>query len=358
MASGIPGGVMRMQIVAVAMSATVFGGGAAIAQVETEVDRKPDWLRAPRPSDVISVWPKAAWRLGIGGRAIIRCKVSAQGTLFDCWVRDETPVGVDFGSAALTLAPQLVLRPAMKGGKAVAYDGIDIPIDFQTPDAQIGSNLRRRVLPLLPSRMLSDVPWRRAPSYANVLAAYPARAKKESVGGHASLACKFRSDGQLTACDVINETPTGYGFGAAARSLMDRFQGPDGGGDGQPTAGDYTQVSVTFAPEMLSADKPVTGKPKWIGMPPGAAFEGAFTPLAKAAGVTTVRAMLECVVQPDGGLASCTTLSEEPAGQGIGAAALGLAPGFRLAAWTTEGLAIVGTTVRLPLRYSVPAAKP
>ncbi|MDB5422618.1 MAG: putative TonB protein, partial [Phenylobacterium sp.] len=65
----------------------------------------------------------------------------------------------------------------------------------------------------------------------------------------------------------------------------------------------------------------------------------------------TVQVMLACVVQQGGGVSDCTVQREQPAGIGVGQAALALATHFRLTTWTAEGLPTVGGTVKIPLRY-------
>lgn len=63
-----------------------------------------------------------------------------------------------------------------------------------------------------------------------------------------------------------------------------------------------------------------------------------------------------CGVGADGALSECKVQSEDPAALGYGDAALRLAPYFRLAVWTEEGLPAVGGVVRMPLRFDLEAA--
>ena len=64
------------------------------------------------------------------------------------------------------------------------------------------------------------------------------------------------------------------------------------------------------------------------------------------------------MVQQGGAVSDCRAVSEAPAGQGLAAAALGLAPQFRLSTWTPEGPPGVGATVNIPIRYEAGAPKP
>ncbi len=62
-------------------------------------------------------------------------------------------------------------------------------------------------------------PWLKYPSRAQYRAVWPAEATKEKTGGRAIVRCHVDSAGLLSACRVINETPSGSGFGQALTSL-------------------------------------------------------------------------------------------------------------------------------------------
>lgn len=63
-------------------------------------------------------------------------------------------------------------------------------------------------------------------------------------------------------------------------------------------------------------------------------------------------------MQQGGSVSDCKVVTEDPAGQGVGQAALSLAPHFRLTTWTAEGLPTVGGTINIPLRYEPGKAEP
>jgi protein TonB len=54
--------------------------------------------------------------------------------------------------------------------------------------------------------------------------AYPERAIIAGVAGSASLNCLVLPTGAVTDCNVVNETPAGYGFGRAAQGLSRHFR--------------------------------------------------------------------------------------------------------------------------------------
>jgi hypothetical protein len=124
------------------------------------------------------------------------------------------------------------------------------------------------------------------------------------------------------------------------------------------------QMPFSFDPSVLTDNKPAIGKPQWAALPTAEKTAEAFAGVSKAGVNGTVRVVMACIVQPGGSVANCFVAREEPSGQGVGAAALSLAPEFRISTWTTEGLPTVGGAVNIPLRYegaakaAAPAGKP
>lgn len=330
--------------------------GAAQAQSK---DAPADWVKRPTPEDLMAVWPREAWRTGLGGRAVISCRVSLQGALFGCIVEQETPAGAGFGAAAIALTPQLLMRPEIKGGKPVV-SSVRIPVNFQKPDISTGTRIPgdRGQGAVLSRPVLTNVAWASAPTYAQVAAAYPEKARKAAVGGRATLSCQFKAGGKLGSCDTISEEPRGQGFAAAARSLIPHFVGPETLSDGRGPSGAVTQIAFVFAPEMLDPTKRVIGKPQWAALPSGDDFMAGYPRAAAEAGIKMARVALSCVVGEGGLITDCTLASEEPAGLGFGAAALALVKSFKVRPWTAEGLPTVGGTVRVPIRYQLPDEEP
>jgi|CXWL01.1.fsa_nt_gi TonB family protein len=76
----------------------------------------PDWVR--RPSDLDRYYPSRARRLGAEGVVVLDCRVSVSGDL-GCAVISETPPEWGFGQAALRIAGEHRMRPAMRGGVPV-----------------------------------------------------------------------------------------------------------------------------------------------------------------------------------------------------------------------------------------------
>jgi TonB family protein len=330
-----------------------FVGAAAVAQ-----DRPPEWLRTPSSARYLELWPAEAYRRGVGGKVILTCELSPEGGLRKCAVTDESPPGLGFGGAALSLSSEFRLKPRMKDGKPVV-SSISVPIRFGELGGGTGSHIKgggaaRRVL-TLPRPV-----WSRAPTKADMEAAYPAKAKAAGGGrGFATLECVARADGTLRHCTVESEEPRGMGFGGAAKSLADRFVVTPPTGQADMLNGARVRAPFQFDPPGSGAgDLGGAGLklPAFSAMPDAARMAALYPAAARAAGVKEGRAAVECLVQPGGALGGCSVASETPAGLGFGEAALALAGSFALTPWTEDGKPTAGARIRVPLRYVDPQA--
>lgn len=338
--------------VVLALACALVSPASAAAASTTEAD----WLKPPTPEDLMAVFPRGALQKGLGGKALLACQVSPQGALFDCSVVSESPAGAGFGGAAIALTPQMLMKPATRDGKPVV-GAVRLPINFKAPDAPTGSHLAS-VGPALTRSSLSGVRWRLAPTYDEVVAAYPPKARAKLIGGRATLNCTFKPGGRVGSCDTIAETPKGQGFAAAAKALAARFVGPETLDNGATTVGVYTQISFVFATDMLDPQKRLIGKPMWSALPRGEDVAAGYPMSARQAGVRTARVIIRCDVAGEGRLAGCAMESEEPAGLGFGDSALALSKAFRVQPWSDEGLPTVGGQIRIPIRFQLPDQPP
>jgi TonB family protein len=320
------------------LAAALLGGSAHAEGVLTQ----PDWLHRPSAADLRSVWPIEALKKGQGGRAVIACLVSDQGVLYDCKVVEETPAGAGFGAAALLMAPQFVMRPMTRDGVPVKGGTIRIPIVFKGGGEMLGSEH-----PMVSPTMA----WERAPTRAEVVAAYPAKAKAAAVGGMVSLQCGFSYLRTLNDCRTLAEEPKGYGLEAAARQLASRFVAAPQRPGGKAISQAVVQIAIAFDPDLATAADKV-GRPNWVGLPSDETLDRVFADLP--AEVKTVQVVLNCTVEQGGGLSGCGAVAEEPPGHGFAARALALVPEFRLSTWSMEGLPVVGGQVSIPIRYTGP----
>lgn len=324
---------------------------AQAKEADEHFDVRPDWLKRPNGEDVLAVWPREAWSKGLGGRAVISCRITLQGALADCSVLSEDPAGAGFGAAAIALSPQFLLKPGIRDGKAVESI-LKIPIVFKTPDLPIGSYIPGTGS--LGRMTLTNVTWTEAPSYDEVVAAYPKKAREKGLSGRVTLDCEFKADGRLGNCDAIQEEPRNQGFAAAAKTIIPRFLGPQVLANGVSTRGGSTQITFVFDSDMLDPAKRVVGKASWARLPSGGEVAAGYPAAAAKAGVRSARVLMLCDIGDQGRLSACAVQSEEPGGYGFAASALTISPAFQVKPWSDEGLPMVGGKIRVPIRFQLP----
>jgi TonB family protein len=316
-----------------AVVASLLLGGVAVAQTsdapaktsrgDLPYMRDPDWQRKPTASEMYSAWPMTAKS---SGSARINCIVTVVGTLRDCEVVEESPPGSGYGGAALSMAPQFLMKPATSGGKVVEGQ-VTIPVNFKCGGECPSQHLRPVVRGLL---------WNTAPTVEDVAEAYPKRALKSGLAGSASLQCEIGVSAVLVHCAVMNEDPIGRGFANAARDLARKFGEPINPPVKGKLTGSMTRLRFSFDPDRVAA--PVVVNPTWISSP----SEGEWRALALN---TSSAVVLRCKVVLNGALSNCQTLSERDAGSA--SAVLTLIDRFRLATWTEDGQPTVGAVVDL-----------
>ena len=74
----------------------------------------PHWIE--RPSDLSRYYPVRAVTRGVEGNAVVDCVVARSGWLTDCVVVSETPARMGFGQAAIRIARDHRMSPAMRDG--------------------------------------------------------------------------------------------------------------------------------------------------------------------------------------------------------------------------------------------------
>ena len=334
-------------------SAMLLATGASAAD-HAGVITPPDWVKVPSDRDLQGVWPLAAAKMKVNGRAAITCVVTIEGLLADCRVVSETPPGAGFGQAALLLAPRFLMRPPMIDGKPVGGQQVTIPLNFEGPlsvpePEQTGSRVVQSQN--LGIRLVSDPVWTDAPSSAEASAAFPTKAPPDTHIGHVVLQCGLKTDGRLRDCEVSSEQPRGQGFGAAARSLAPRFR------VAMETleAGDLSRTQINLPIHFMRTTDGaarILADPRWIKTIPADKIQEVFPAKAADAGLATGRAVLACAVGIGGGLTGCTVSDEQPAGMDIGAAAIRVAQSMGINPWTAEGLPAQGARVTFAIRLN------
>lgn len=323
------------------------------AQSEAPYDVAPVWLRQPSGVDVQAARPLIAIRQGLDGRATVRCLVTLQGALTSCEVLAETPAGKGFGEAALTLTPSFQLKPATKAGKPVeSYVSFSINMAGQggrPTDSFIPGQTTAGMI-----RIVHNVPWVALPTFEQMAAVYPSKAKAAGKTGRVALHCQFTAAGALSFCRTSQEEPVGLGFGDAARQLIGAFKAPEKLADGTSLARTEIELPFTFDEAMLKGQRRAMTRPAWTGQPDAAVMRELFPLQAMAADIGKARVILGCVVGADGALSGCKVESEDPQGVGFGDAAQKAATYYRVRSWTEEGTPTIGQSIHLAIGYDLP----
>ncbi len=280
----------------------------------------------------------------------------------------EDPPGLGFGGAALALTPKFLFRPGTQDGMAVT-SWVTIPINFSMGGASNHTNEPR---PPTGSRvrggeaekpageefyMVATVPWDRAPTSAQVAAAWPRQAKAGAGPGHVVLFCRFSKSGDLKDCKTDLERPQWHGFADAAKGLTPLFH------VNPATAADIDlskiriNLAIHFTPPGDSTQR-LIDHPEWISA--GDANGDLFPEKAARAGLQTGRAELNCIADTGGMMMGCQVISEDPIGMGFGAAAEKTASYARINRWGSNGEPADGAHVVFAVRVNKeePAAAP
>lgn len=113
---------------------TPEGVGSVATPPAPPVIVRPDWVRKPSGDQLMRAYPAAAIRNGDTGAATLNCAVRVDGTLTDCSVRNETPGGLGFGRAALSLSRYFRMSPQSVNGQAVDGARVNVTTRFTLPE--------------------------------------------------------------------------------------------------------------------------------------------------------------------------------------------------------------------------------
>lgn len=192
---------------------------------------------------------------------------------------------------------------------------------------------------------------------------YPSQAAHQAVEGYATIECLVRVTNQLN-CSVVAEGPASWGFGDAALAIARTFRIQAARRNGVPVEGGRIRRTLRFMlpeddwrerlpPEFRAYAENLAPPelPTWDQAPPSSAVIAATPSGAQA---TQGRGVLSCRVAQERRIA-CEPLLEMPRGSGFAAAAMTLAPHFRIAEGEREFIAkYANEPFVLPISFNSP----
>ncbi len=192
----------------------------------------------PSSVTVMDYYPPAARSAGVEGAASLRCSATEHLALRDCKIVNEAPAGYGFGAAALTLADLSKDNPEVsapkQAGVVVFAFGLHPP--SISPDT------------LQPYHLTLLADYAALPDARLMASLYPSQAIGLQIPARVNVDCRVGLNGKLNSCSVLDETPTGYGFGKAALKWAQSFRMKPKTVDGQPVDGAHIALPIVFFP--------------------------------------------------------------------------------------------------------------
>lgn len=171
--------------------------------VDPAIVTNPSWITRPTPRR-----PRATVR---EGRVDLDCISQPTGEVTDCAITYEGPSNIGLGAGVLATLGSARMAPRTVDGSPEASP-IRFAVRFASREAPPFVYSPVPPAPQGEVQPIVDPRWAR-----QISPDYPAAAiSRRITGGDVVLNCGFISSGDLVDCSVLEETPSGFGFGQEA----------------------------------------------------------------------------------------------------------------------------------------------
>jgi TonB family protein len=197
--------------------------------------------------------------------------------------------------------------------------------------------------------------WLKQPDPMGLWALMPAGAVRKGVSGLAVIECEVAPLGTLEGCRLVSEKPAGLGFGQAALLAAPSLAMKPALKDGRPVAS-TVRIPLRFVNPsaqlgVFVTDLTIVREPVWEAAPSFADMAAAWPDRSNA---DAAHISMRCEIGAGGSLKRCRIASQTSDDQSFAAAALALAPKFRLRMTPDSAEQLSKAIVNVPMHFTRP----